>query len=55
MFYTKPRVTVYIDDKAVGYKDWKTSIKEVKPNLIYEIKYSGLELEAMHQETILNL
>ena len=42
MFYTKPRVTVYIDDKAVGYKDWKTSIKKLKPNLIYEIKYSGM-------------
>jgi len=30
LFYTKPRVTVYIDDKAVGYKDWNTSINEIK-------------------------
>ncbi len=30
LFYTKPRVSVYIDDKAVGYKNWKTTIKEIK-------------------------
>lgn len=30
LFYTKPRVTVYIDDKAVGYKNWDSTIQEIK-------------------------
>jgi hypothetical protein len=30
LFYTKPRVSVYIDDKAVGYQNWNVTLEEIK-------------------------